>query len=64
MTHPCSTCKYAYFAKCQKAKSFYNAISDEMETGHETITESCCGQSPGGVVVDHNQPKCAGYEKK
>ncbi len=64
MTHPCLPCRFAYTTTCDQKVGFYNALLDEMAAGFRKIKEPCCGATPGGCVLDHNQPKCSIYSEK
>jgi rubredoxin len=60
--HKCDGCKYLYETEVSRSKSGYNPLVDDYVSVSIKEKKNCCGVSPGGVLLDKEQPRCKDFE--
>jgi len=63
MKHQCTGCRYFYETDCVKTETRYDALFDAVRIISVKVRDNCCGLTPGGLVLDKEQPRCSCFKE-
>ena len=60
----CEKCKYHYLKDGKESRVIYNPLTSMDQTIEGDKTYHMCGESPQGVFLDDNRPKCNKFNER